>query len=390
MKRTLYWSIALALVLGAALWLPACGGDDSGDSGGVLILGPMGGSEMGAGQGGNHGSNGPVGGQEHGPDDHRREERPSGGSGGLDTQVNMGLQLSVEREEAVGSGSIGRGQRFSATVTRDDGATPNGLSGAVLVFDRDSGEVIEQPVATFQQEGALWIAEVFMRDVHAVQSMQNENSVQLTLVFAFADADGNSASLRRAGHAFGCPPGIDSQLFCDNGCYNTYVDTNNCGACGNRCGAGARCERGVCACGQRGMTDCFQRNAATTCTEYCARRGRSCVPECTSVGSGGAGTRPVAVQGCGERQNTRPLYSGWYAESACDLPLSNYPNCVQRCTLYKRAAAAGTDCTGDCLQDRIDECPNECARSTRQPTQFSCCCGFPPDGGVDGPISCGG
>jgi hypothetical protein len=60
-----------------------------------------------------------------------------------------------------------------------------------------------------------------------------------------------------------CPSPED--LCCNGACTNVVFDPNNCGACGNRCGAGEDC------CGQR----CVPLNT----NENCGSCGNACLPE---------------------------------------------------------------------------------------------------------------
>jgi hypothetical protein len=41
-----------------------------------------------------------------------------------------------------------------------------------------------------------------------------------------------------------CP--LDKPLKCSAGCTNVLIDKDNCGKCGNKCGAGTKCSVGVC------------------------------------------------------------------------------------------------------------------------------------------------
>jgi hypothetical protein len=125
----------------------------------------------------------------------------------------------------------------------------------------------------------------------------------------------------------GCPA---SQVRCDNLCVDARTDVLHCGACGNRCPAGANavagCAAGVCAlsCAQ-GFADC-DGNAANGCEvdlRVNARHCGSCAVACSSVGA-----NPACVGGaCRLTCNPGRGDCDGMIGTGCETDLTTTSNC---------------------------------------------------------------
>lgn len=178
-----------------------------------------------------------------------------------------------------------------------------------------------------------------------------------------------------AGAAGGPNACAANQTTCGDNCVSLDVDNANCGACGNACITGQRCEGGQCRCAA-GLVACAgacvdtdsngshcgacgtvcpngQVCNAGACTLSCAGNLRQCGQECVNVSESGShcGNCNVACpagQTCGGGQCACP--SG---QNACN------GQCVNTATNGSHCGACNTACgTGQSCQAGVCTCPS--------------------------------
>ncbi len=183
-----------------------------------------------------------------------------------------------------------------------------------------------------------------------------------------------------------CPSG---ETFCNGQCVNLLLDQNNCGACGALCSG--HCDLGVCCaanaqnCGGSCVTLGTSSHCAS-CTDACSS-GESCDNSlCCPNGDNNCGgscsdpkTDPLNCGGCGQSCGTNAFCdsgkccpTGQHNDNGLCCP-SGQVNCGGVCKDLNSSSSCGTTC-GNAVQ-----CPSNTACNPSTHTCVSSCSGSNPD-----------
>ncbi len=171
----------------------------------------------------------------------------------------LSLQTNVSKLTA------GESVVFTAVLTDSDGLAD--IVGGTL--SDTTGVIGYGPFVAAGQPGTYSIS-LSWEDMHQAEPIQFEG-MDLVRVFRaeFYDLAANKVS-EDVELALTCAEGSS----CDGVCLDIMTDAEHCGSCAGVCGLG--CEGGSCT---PAWGECFGMTSFTTCNEYCAANGESCVED---------------------------------------------------------------------------------------------------------------
>jgi len=171
------------------------------------------------------------------------------------------------------------------------------------------------------------------------------------------------ASPPEASTEAGCPT---PTIVCGTACVDPTLDPLNCGGCAKRCGAGAVCISGSCACAAPsvscGGTSCIDNSADP---KNCGSCGNTCADDEYCNGAGVCHCRPGLTSCSGGCANTNSDRANC---GACGNACASGQLCIAGTCQNTTSCSDGLDsCSGACVNKKTDPlncggCGNTCGR----------------------------